>query len=384
MSPFADDCSAGELRGNPMKLKRHVAAALAAALPAIAGAQVTVNVHWIAPDGAAKTCVVTAGADGVTMDPGGNLELDGVFGGDCPGGSAPMPPVITDGLDLAELPATSAGGAAHTVAWSADADRCSYSASVFPSPVSGWPTSGDACGTAAACASPHSVPVSLPATPGIYAFNLSCWRNGIAAPVVSQRAVAVPGTSACIAPTGLTRATVSYVEFNYTPGNGRETDSTLFENIFGYFDEVSPLRPFPGRSNLNQRVFIAQDMYVSMRFTVPATITPNTSGVLRFEETQPQTDGMSMTISKSCGDFNPIAQAPLTRGCVVNDAGPNGNITWIVGTAHAGICQLVPGETYYLNILHATLDAPLQSLCNRASCGNTIQDQIGPGSPPWP
>jgi hypothetical protein len=357
-------------------------AAIAAVLPLAVSAQVNVRVRWTAPGGAQKTCVVTSGASGVSMDAAGDLVLDGVFGGDCPG-SLPLPPAITNGLDASELPGSSVSGATHTVTWTADADRCSYSASAFPAPVSGWPTSGDSCSDAASCAATHTVPVTLPSAPGNYAFNLSCWRSGVAAAVTSQRTVVVPGSSACIAPAGLTRVTSAYVEFNYTPGNGLTTDATLFENIFGYFDETTPLRPFPGTRNLNRRLFLPRNTYAALRFTVPSTLTPSTSGLFRFEETQPQA-GMSFTISKSCGDFSPTPTPPLAARCAIPSLGAGSALYWIVGNDAPGYCRLEPGETYYFNIVHADLATPLTSECDTSSCGNTIQNAIGPGSPAWP
>jgi hypothetical protein len=360
-------------------------AALAVALPLAVSAQVGIRITWTAPGGAKKTCVATSNEAGVSMDPNnGDFVLDGAFSGDCPGDTAPLPPVITNGLDASELPVSSTIGTTHTVAWSADADRCSYSASSFPSPVTGWPTSGDTCNSAASCATMHSVPITLPVVPGNYAFNLSCWRNGVTAPATSQRTVTVTGTSACVAPAGFTRVNEAYVEFNYTqPGAGRTTDATLFEKIFGYFDETSPLRTFPGTRNVNQRVFLTRNSYAALRFTVPSTLTTSTSGLFRFEETQPQTDRMSFTISRTCGDFSLTPAEPLAAACVRNNLVAGSALHWIVGNSAPGYCRLEPGETYYLNIVHADLTPPMSSSC-AGYCGNTIQNAIGPGSPAWP
>lgn len=317
------------------------------------------------------------------MTPDGDMQLDGVFSGDCPGSAPPSPPVITDGLDAAELPASSVSGATHTVAWSADADRCSYAASSFPVPVNNWPTSGDACDSAANCASPHTVAVTLPAAPGSYTFDLRCWRDGVAEPAASQRTVIVPDTSACIAPAGLTRVNNAYVEFNYAVGDGRTVDATQFENIFGYFDETTPLRPFPGVRNASPRLFLPSGTYASMRFTVPSTLAASTSGLFRFEETLPQANRMSFTISRSCGDFSETPSGPLVAACAHTNLAAGSALHWIVGSTAQGYCRLEPGETYYLNVVHASLSAPLTSYCT-GSCGNTIQNTMVPGSPAWP
>lgn len=357
---------------------------LAVACANAAHAQVGVQVNWTAPGGVPKACSITTDAAGVTMDATGKLILNGVFGAGCPTGEAPLPPVITDGIDPGELPSTSTLGAVHTIQWSADADRCDYAASTLASPVSGWPTNGDICTSAASCASTQSATVTLPA-PGNYTFALTCHRDGVATPVTSQRTVSVPGGSACIAPAGLTRLSNAYVEFSNTVGNGRVADATEFANIFGYFDDATPLKVFPGTLNSNQRIFLPHNSYVSMRFTVPPALSTSILGRFRFEKTAPQASTMSWTISKACGDFSPTPTFPMTADCVRDAATPGTGLVWSIGRDIPGFCRLNPGETYYLNLVHANLATPLTSTCEEAgACGNTLQNQIEAGSGPWP
>ena len=371
-----------------------VAAVAAVVLPVAALAQTTLRLNWTASDGSVKTCVLASDATGVSLDPAsGKLLANVTFGENCPSAAVTPPtpvrdPVITDGLDASELPNSSVTGATHTATWSADADSCSYADSTLPAAVAGWPTSGDVCSDAASCASAHTVPVVLPSTAGNYGFVLSCRRNGSTVVATSRRSVAVaaapPPTTGCIAPAGLTRLDTAYVEFNYTVSNGRTTDATHFESIFGYSTAEAPLRTFPGTVNLNQRVFMPRNSYVALQFTVPRDLTQDTVGAFRFEETQPQTSParMSMTISKSCGDFNPTATAPLTNACVLNNAAANGSLAWGYAPGNAALCQLQPGETYFLNVVHASLNAPLTTYC-QGYCGNTIQNQKI-GSQLWP
>jgi hypothetical protein len=371
-----------------------VAAVLAALLPVAAFAQATLRLNWTSPDGAIKTCVLTTDANGVNLDPpNGRLLANVTFGAGCPTAATAPPavtaPVITNGLDASELPSSSVPGATHTITWSADADNCSYSASSLPGAVQGWPTSGNVCSDADSCASTHSVPVTLPATSGNYAFDLSCRRTGSSVVATSRRTVAVapqaPPTTGCIAPAGLTRLSTAYVEFNYTVSNGRTTDATHFESVFGYTTDGAPLQSFPGVVNVNQRLFMPRNYYAALAFTVPSNLTPLTTGAFRLEETQPQTSParMSMTISKSCGDFGVNATAPLTNACVLNNSPVNGNILWGYAPGNPAICQLQPGETYYLNIIHAPLSAPLSTYCQNY-CGNTIQNQKVAPQPLWP
>ena len=369
------------------------AAALVAASPAAVFAQTTLRLNWTATDGTAKTCIVSTDATGVSLDPAtGKLLANATFGADCPTVATTPPvsaPVITNGLDANELPSSSVAGATHTVSWSADADTCSYSASSLPAEVTGWPTTGNVCSDADSCGTTHSVPLTLPAVAGNYVFDLSCRRNGSSVVATSRRTVTVPvvtpPTAGCVAPAGLMRLDTAYVEFNYTVSNGRVANATRFEDIFGYSTAESPLRAFPGTVNLNQRVFLSRNSYVALQFTVPSNLTLNTTGAFRFEETQPQTNParMSMTISKSCGDFSPTATAPLTNACVLNNATANGNIFWGYLPGNSAVCQLQPGETYFLNIIHASLNAPLTTYCE-GYCGNTIQNQKVTPQPLWP
>ncbi|GMV28973.1 MAG: hypothetical protein AMXMBFR59_10980 [Rhodanobacteraceae bacterium] len=377
-----------------MFVSRLIAAAvLIAASPAAVLAQTTLRLNWTATDGTAKTCIVSTDAGGVSLDPAtGRLLANATFGADCPtvATTPPVsPPAITNGLDANELPSNSVAGATHTVTWSADADTCSFAASSLPAEVTGWPTTGNVCSDADSCGTTHSVPITLPAVPGNYVFDLSCRRNGSNDVASSRRTVTVPvitpPTAGCIAPAGLMRLDTAYVEFNYTVSNGRVADATRFEDIFGYSTADAPLRAFPGTVNLNQRVFLSRNGYVALQFTVPSNLTLDTTGAFRFEETQPQTSParMSMTISKSCGDFSPTATAPLTNACVLNNATTNGNLFWGYAPGNPMVCQLQPGETYFLNIIHASLNAPLTTYC-QGYCGNTIQNQKVAPLPLWP
>lgn len=365
----------------------------AAILPGLAAAQTTLRLNWTATDGATKTCIVTTDASGVNLDPAtGKLLATATFGADCPTVTTTptvTDPSITNGLDANELPSSSVAGASHTVTWSADADNCSYSASSLAAQVTNWPTTGNVCSDHDSCAATHSVPLTLPAVSGNYTFDLTCHRNGSSVVATSRRTVNVPvvtpPTSGCIAPAGLTRLDTAYVEFNYTVSNGRVVDATHFEQIFGYSTADVPVRSFPGTANLNQRVFLSRNGYVALQFTVPSDLALNTIGAFRFEETQPQSNParMSMTISKSCGDFSPTATAPLTNSCVLNNSPTNGNVIWGYAPGTSSICQLQPGETYFLNILHASLDAPLTTYCE-GYCGNTIQNKKVSALPLWP
>ncbi|HSX58679.1 MAG TPA: hypothetical protein VLF18_00635 [Tahibacter sp.] len=349
-----------------------------------ANAQTTLRLTWTSPSGP-KVCEYTTNADGVTMDPTtGALLATGAFAGaDCPTATPVSDPVITNGITSADIPTSTTTGATHTITWTASADSCSYAGSVTPATISNWPLSGNVCANAAACAAGASVPVTIPATVGNYKFQLSCTKIGSSVTAVSAQDVAVTtgggGGDTCVNNAGITRQTFGRVQYNNL--DARDTDLTLFENVFGH-NPAGANRPFPGTANINQRIMIQRNQYVALKFTVPSNFPPGMAGQFRFEETQPQTLRMSYTISKTCGDFSQVAQAPLTVKCIVDNGQVNSVLLWAYQPSATNACQLVPGETYYMNIIQAPLSTLTNSGCS-GTCGNTIQNMKIQGTG-WP
>jgi hypothetical protein len=367
-------------------LRLPAAALLLTIAAASANAQTTLRLTWTPPTGGPKVCEYTTDANGVTMDPTtGALLATGTFSGtDCPTGTTPVSdPQITNGITAADIPTSATVGTQHTITWSANADSCTYTGSVTPTAISNWPLTGNVCSNAAACATGLSVPVTLPGTAGSYRFQLSCTKIGSGVTATSGQNVTVTtgggGGESCVNNTGISRLTFGRVQYN--TGDARDTDLTLFENVFGHVF-VGDLRPFPGTANLNQRIMIPRNQYVSLKFTVPSNFAHQTAGQYRFEETQPGTLRMSYTISKTCGDFSATPTPPLTSQCVINNGQVNSSLLWAYYIGAPNVCQLVPGETYYLNIIHAPLSGLTNSTCS-GTCGNTMQNQKVQGSG-WP
>ena len=343
------------------------------------GSGVELHVKWVSPE---KTCVITSTESGVSVDPAtGNLSLTGSFAAsNCPaGGGGTVPdPVITDGLDLSELPEQVVVNSSTTVNWAADAETCTYAGSSFPVSLPNWPTSGSGaigCSTTAGCAANHSAPITFSQT-GTYTFKLTCTKAGAANPAISTRTVVVNNTPppGCIAPAGLTRVTSGTVKYN--DGASRTTDLTLFENVFGHDPNSSTLRTFPGTMNLTQRILMPKNGYVALKFTVPANFDSATQGGYRNEETN-QNDrpgAVSITISQSCGDFSTTPTSPMTTKCIANSLTMSDALPW-GNTGLTARCQLQAGQTYYLNILYAPLTAPTTSACTLPLCSNPIQNQ---------
>jgi len=373
-----------------MPALRLSAAALLLSIAAASGsanAQTTLRLTWTPSGGGPqKVCEYTTDANGVSMDPAtGALLAAGSFSGtDCPTGTTPVSdPAITNGITSADIPTATTTGATHSVTWTANADSCSYAGSVTPEAIANWPLTGNVCSNATACAQGLTVPVTIPGTIGSYRFQLTCNKIGSGVTATSAQNVTVTagggGGDNCVNNTGISRLTFGRVQYNDT--SGRDTDLTLFENVFGH-NPGGESRPFPGTANLNQRIFIPRNQYVSLKFTVPPNFPNQTYGQFRFEETQPATLRMSFTVSKTCGDFSVTPAAPLTTGCVMNNGPVNSTLAWGYYLGATTLCQVLPGETYYLNIIHAPLSNLTNSGCT-GTCGNTVQSQKSGGTG-WP
>jgi hypothetical protein len=357
------------------------------AAPSLSLAQTTLRLKWGNPK---RTCVFTTDNTNVSMDAvSGDLVADGSFAGsDCPsGGGGVQDPVITNGLDASELPGTVNPGSTLNISWAADADSCTYANSVFPTAVANWPTQGagaTACSGTAGCAANHPVSVTLN-TPGSYTFALTCSRTGSPNTATASRTITVQqGGTECVAPGSLTRLARGTVRYN--DGNSRTIDLDLFENVFGHDQEGGPLRLFPGTANLNQRIMIPRNNYVSLKFTVPANFNNDTRGRYRLEETTNATpgsvaDAVLMTISKDCGDFG-SPQSPMNANCIVDGNELNAVLPW-GNVSQTSRCELAAGQTYYLNILHARRATPTTSTCGQL-CGNVIQNERTSPGGVWP
>lgn len=363
-----------------------------------AAAQTVIRQTWTPPEGGApRVCEFTADAGGVTMDSNGRLVMSGSFGANCPsgstgggggGGGGVTDPAIGNGIDASEIPATTSKGATHTIAWSADADNCSYSTSSLAAAIATWPTSGNVCSDAASCAATHNVAITMPNTAGSYKFELTCRRSGSSVVATSSRTTTIaadpPPTGGCVAPAGMSRVTELFTTFN-NGGGAQTVDGTQFGPAFGYNFSGGTARSFPGTQNLIQRVYIPKNYYVSLQFTVPGNLALNTRGLFRYDETIPVGGAVSFTISKNCGDLSPTPAAPMNAKCAQSNIRLGDGLPWGYAPGDGNlVCQLTPGETYFLNIVYASLTNPLTTAACTGPCDRGIQNQLVSGSAAWP
>lgn len=128
---------------------------------------------------------------------------------------------------------------------------------------------------------------------------------------------------------------------------------------------------FPGtnKSTLSSR--IDRDKYISLQFRAPLDSTWN-QRTGYFHPTSQAGIDLNAAIAPCPGQFDDDANFPLSGSTCVG-TGDGQDITWKVsGTGFA--CNLVPGKTYYLNLIHAPRNNPGQSTCTGSSCSFQIRN----------
>ena len=362
----------------------------AAMSPFAASAQTTLR---LTIPGSGSSCVFTSDAQGVRFDAAtGQLMAAGSFGAGCPSSAPPAAPNFANSLtsgDDTTGPITLGG--AITLNWAADADACAYSATPA---ITGW--SGTACSDAASCAKTHAF-TTTPSAAGSYGFSVTCTKIGSSTPVIAHTSVTVDpiggggsgANGACSGiPSSLTRQVVGLSTWlGSTPliQSMSSNDFTLFKNVWGREPNApatGTTLDWPGRTGVLTQLQINKNRYLALQFTVPADTPSTTWGTLQGSTSvyNSTIKSWSMTISHSCyGEFDTSSSNLAGAHCTSNNQTEGGGITWSLAgnAAGANTCQLKPGETYYLNIIHAPLTASdatsgTTSSCTTSSCAASI------------
>ena len=258
-------------------------------------------------------------------------------------------------------PATGIVGTPFQVSWTVSgAASCTGSAALngSSSDLPGWTDVTTAT-------SPRTV---TPGKAGTWTLGLSCSNGaGSTSSAAANVVVSTSGGDADNCPAG--RQTVADVCFNNTLSDcAANTDVTVYDKIWGRNTAASTPAPFPGVDvtltfkNLDKSKYLAAKIAGGAlpadmlgRFTRNGT----NSGV-----------NMAMSISTTCGDFN-----PATAACLSTNALPG---AFMVKYKNAGIpdsqafgCPLTPGQTYFLNI-KATNPTQTSPYCSGNSCVTSI------------
>ncbi|HSE11889.1 MAG TPA: hypothetical protein VLB69_04555 [Rudaea sp.] len=148
-------------------------------------------------------------------------------------------------------------------------------------------------------------------------------------------------------------------------------DATDYVKVWSY---PGTTVPWPGSSGLTTRPSASINQYFAEKFTVPTdgsvTGRPNWawsgSGI---------NSNMSLTIGTCPGDFGQTGTT-LTTGCKINQSGSSSGLTAVVSSSQVGsYCSLVPGKTYYLNILPMA-NLPVGNV-STSSCSGTCTPWLG-------
>ncbi|HET6633005.1 MAG TPA: hypothetical protein VFG73_09910 [Rhodanobacteraceae bacterium] len=374
-----------------MKILRTALLALPVALAAAFGAPVSAQsaAPTLKLDYGPGTCTfVTDGGLTIGGDEPGVVNATGTFGTGCPTGSA----TGTADLSLGASATSTTVDKSVTITWSAVADVCHYTGTSFPAALSGWPSSGDACVGATACAAGDTYTASFTSS-GNYTFGVKCIsgeHNGqpetSAAKTVT---VAVSGgtppppSTSCVAPAGLTQQTTATLQsFNGYPTLD-DVDVTKWSNVFGYgWSSGGEHYGWPGFAGGGSKIFVNKNQYISIPFTVPAnaeqTGLDGTPYGYFATNNSSVNNGVvwSASISDECGDFvRPTEIDDPEYWCYASFNYSQSGLYWTVAPAarRKFSCNLVPGKTYYFNLIAAPMSDVTKSNCQGSSCSTNLQ-----------
>ena len=256
------------------------------------------------------------------------------------------------------------------------------------------------CNSSTACSANVSAPASFTNSGTVsatYNVAVTCTASGSTA--TSNATVTVPPagtvTPGCTNPPIITSTTTGIANFTqitgtqsvYYFGAGYKTvDLTSFDSIYWL--------PWPGNSTLTADISLPTNKYVAALFKVPNGYIAGYTGTstLYGDYAIAQSGvsaSVSMTISKSCGDFSNPSSYPTSStvvpGCWKNKLSVGGFLQWRADTT----CILQDNTTYFLNILNADISAVQPggggsaASTKNANCSTVCSDPIGNNPGTW-
>jgi hypothetical protein len=240
-------------------------------------------------------------------------------------------------------PAQAATATPFQVSWSVTgATSCTGSASLNGSSANllGWTDQTSAT-------SPRSVTASAA---GSYVLSLTC--SNTAGSVTSQNATVVVGPVDLTCPSApLTRQTVGNIQYPPYIGTGQPTrqnvDLTQWNNIWGHNTATDAMASWPGLAGSSPVITaFGRTQYIAAKFHTTSTLSPTLSGFYKNVSNFGGTT-IDMTISPTCGDFQPVR-----AGCIRSNVAPadTGAVYWRSASDTGFYCHLDPDTDYYLNI----------------------------------
>lgn len=275
-----------------------------------------------------------------------------------------------------------AAGGSKSVSWAAsNADSCALTGS-FPSGVTlaSFVSGSTSCSSASGCASAHPLTLTA-AVAGTYNLSLTCTNNAGGGPVISSNTwtVSPASTGSCATVGSFARKQTANIFYNNSSNTIGNFDVTTFESLWGR-DYPSSANPnasgninatWPGNTGLATAEY-GNGEYLSLKFRTP-NVTTWKSSQLSIDGTTFSFAGggtnstmakMSMTVSKSCGDFN-TASADIPVNCYKSQMGAGGEMKIVInGSVNTARCVVQPNTDYYLNIIFAPLTSPASAVYN--------------------
>ncbi len=248
---------------------------------------------------------------------------------DACGSTTPVPPTVT----VTPTTATINLGSSQTISWtSTGATSCVKAGS--------W--SGTATTTGNETVTPPST--------GTYTYTITCTNNDGSASdssVVTVSDPNVPSFCSTIPTFGLTE--------QHNPETYQDATGNGWPGVIGDSDFWS----------LN-----------SFQYNALSFVADSSSGTLVFEAGRPSEGapaGYTVKISQCPGDFTTEQPFnPDTFHCI--KSGPTANLKWSA-TSQTGYCKLTPGVTYYLNVVHGTVEnnSTFTNNCSSTFCSVAMQ-----------
>jgi len=109
---------------------------------------------------------------------------------------------------------------------------------------------------------------------------------------------------------------------------------------------------WPGVGGLTTRATASPNQYFSEKFTVPSGLVAD--GTLNAKWILSGSGGhsnFSLAVSTCPGDFGQTGTAITASGCKLNQANSSNGLKVFVSSPSGSACTVLPGQTYYLNIL---------------------------------
>jgi len=155
-----------------------------------------------------------------------------------------------------------------------------------------------------------------------------------------------------------------------TYGDGTMASGVDFKTYTAIWNKGTA-NPWPGISGLSVRPALFGSVYLTETFTADGSV----SGTVTWVNNKTAlgyvaaSNAASYTISTCPGDFGQ-AGTQLGANCSADISSTAGLTAAVSNTPQASVCTLTPGETYYLNILQASLSGVAQSGAASPSCSS--------------